>query len=188
MTIRGKSALRKKRLKAGPRGLGRRVAVSYSAPDAVWMSLWLGVFFCLGRKFLPEDAHEREVSVALGEVQAVPDHELVRDLEADVTAVNVDLPAGRLRQEGADLERGRLARLEVPQQVGEREPRVDDVFDDEDVPSLDRDVEVLEDAHDARRVDARAVARDGHEVDLARHLDPPHEVGHEEDGALENGD
>ena len=35
---------------------------------------------------------------------------------------------------------------------------------------------------------ADAVARDGHEVDLARDVDRAHEVGDEEDGALEDAD
>ena len=35
---------------------------------------------------------------------------------------------------------------------------------------------------------AVAVARDGHEVDLARHGQVAHQVGHEEDGALEHAD
>src|SRR5581483_965823 len=59
---------------------------------------------------------------------------------------------------------------------------------DEDVPPLDVDVEVLEDPDDARRVGLGAVARDRHEVDLAGHRQVPHQVGHEEDGALEDAD
>ena len=101
--------------------------------------------------------------------------------------MSISRRAGFVRSAQISSEAG-LAGLEVPQQVGERQPGVDDVLDDEDVPALDRHVEVLEDADDARGVDARAVARDGHEVDLARDVDPAHEVGHEEDGALEDAD
>src|SRR5205823_2079421 len=82
----------------------------------------------------------------------------------------------------------RLARLQVPDQVGQREARVDDVLDDEHVPAVDVDVEVLEDPHDAGRVGGGAVARDRHEVDLAGHADLAHQVGHEEDGALQHAD
>ena len=129
-----------------------------------------------------------QVAVALGEVEPVADHELVRDLEADVAHGHVDLAPLGLRQQGADLERGRLARLQVAHQVRERQPRVDDVLDDEHVPARDVDVEVLEDPHDARGVGRRAVARDRHEVDLARDDELAHQVGHEEDGALEHAD
>src|SRR5206468_4803184 len=54
--------------------------------------------------------------------------------------------------------------------------------------ALDVDVEVLEDADDARGVGRVAVARDRHEVDLARNGQVAHQVGHEEDGALEHAD
>ena len=67
-------------------------------------------------------------------------------------------------------------------------PGVDDVLDDQHVAALDRRVEVLEDPHDAAGVGRRAVGRHGHEVDLARDLDVAHEVGQEEDGALEHAD
>ena len=55
-------------------------------------------------------------------------------------------------------------------------------------PPLDVDVEVLEDPDDARGVGRRAVARDRHEVDLARDRQVAHQVGHEEDRALEDAD
>ena len=42
--------------------------------------------------------------------------------------------------------------------------------------------------HDPGGVGRVAVARDGHEVDLAGHGQVPHQVGHEEDGALEHAD
>src|SRR5262245_28123291 len=135
-----------------------------------------------------QDADVRKVPVALREVEPVTDDEPIWDLEADVTDGNVDLPPRRLRQERADLERGGTPRPEVAHQVRERKPGVDDVLDDEDVAVLERDVEVLENADDARRVTRRSVAGDGHEVDLARNSQLAHQVGHEEDRALEDAD
>ena len=70
----------------------------------------------------------------------------------------------------------------------ERQARVDDVLDEQHVAVLDRGVEVLEDADDARGVGRRAVARDRHEVDLAGDLELAHQVGDEEHGALEDAD
>jgi hypothetical protein len=96
-----------------------------------------------------ENCHVREVPVPLGEVEPVPDHEAIRYLEAGVANVDLDLAALGLRQQRADLERRGLARLQHAHEVREREPRVDDVLDDEDVSALDVDVEVLEDPDDA---------------------------------------
>src|SRR5207249_8706706 len=45
-----------------------------------------------------------------------------------------------------------------------------------------------EDADDAGGVRGVAVARDRHEIDLARNRQGPHQVGHEEDRALEHAD
>src|SRR5919198_1948501 len=87
----------------------------------------------LGQGVVAENRDKGQVSVALPEIEPVADHEAIRDLEADVADGDVDLAALGLREERADLEARRLARLEVPHQVGEGEPRVDDVLDDEDV-------------------------------------------------------
>ena len=69
----------------------------------------------------------------------------------DVAHVDVDLRGVGLAQQGEDLDRRRAARPQVAQQPRQREPGVDDVLDDQDVPAGDVAVEVLEDAHDARR-------------------------------------
>src|SRR6266568_2228812 len=181
MTTSGKRALRKKRF---TRYLLARVASTRSSPGrprpVLSGSFWNQIF--------AQYADVRQVPVSLCEVEAVADHELVRDLEADPADVDVDLPPRGLGHQSRHLERGRLTRLEVPDQVRERQARVDDVLDDEHVAALDVDVEILEDAHDTRAVGGRAVARDGHEVDLARDGQVPHQVGHEEDGALEHAD
>src|SRR5438034_9687787 len=92
-----------------------------------------------------QDGDVREVPVTLAEVEAVADHEAVRNLEADVAHGDVDLAARGLRHQRADLEACRLAGFEVPHQVGQGQAGVDDVLNDEDVAGLDVDVEVLQD-------------------------------------------
>ncbi len=82
---------------------------------------------------------------------------------------------------------GRRA-AEVLQQVVQREARVHDVLDQQDIAALELVVEVLEDAHDARGLRGRAVGGDGHEVELERQPDVPREVGHHHEGALEDPD
>ena len=52
----------------------------------------------------------------------------------------------------------------------------------------ERRVEVLEDAHDARGLRRGAVGRDGHEVDLAADVEVAHQVGQEQEGALQDPD
>src|SRR5207244_11521846 len=133
-------------------------------------------------------AHVGQVPVSLGEIQSVAHHETIGDLEADVADGHVDFAPIRLGQEGADLQSRRLAGLEVPHQVREGQPRIDDVLDDEDVAGLDVDVQVLEDPDDPGRVGLGPVARNRHEVDLARDRKRAHEIGHEENGALEDAD
>src|SRR3954468_21324758 len=137
---------------------------------------------------LVEYADVGQVPVPLGEVEAVADDELVGDLEADVAHRHGDLAPRRLGQQGADLEGGGLARFQVADQVREGQARVDDVFDHEHVAALDVDVEVFQDPHDPGGVGRVAVARDGHEVDRAGHGQVPHQVGHEENGALQHAD
>src|SRR5437868_182706 len=181
MTTRGKSALRKNRFTRYPSARVAASQASLRAPER----FALGPF---GNQIFAQYADVGQVPVSLREVEPVADHEPVRDLEADPADVDVDLAAGGLRHQRRDLERGRLARLEVADQVGEGEARVDDVLDDEHVPPLDVDVQVLEDPDDAGGVGGGAVARDRHEVDLARHRQVPHEIRHEEDGALQDAD
>src|ERR1700756_868761 len=139
MMISGKSALRKNRFngEASRAGYQRLGGYRAFAPGR------LCPFWDLGRI---EDAHVGQVAVPLGEVEPVSDDEAVRDLESDVAHRNVDLATVRLRQQGADLQGRRPPRLEVADEVREREPGVDDVLDDEDMPALDVDVEVLENA------------------------------------------
>src|SRR5262245_7802447 len=179
ITMRGKKALRKKRF-TGCQGTGGLSSGGVCFPRVSSDAL--------GHQIVVEHADVRQIAVSLGEIEAVADHEAVRDLEADVAHVHLDLAALGLRHERAHLQARRLARLEVPHEVREREARVDDVLDDEHVTVLDVDVEVLEDAHHARGVSGCSVARNGHEVDFARHRYRPHQVGHEEDRALEHAD
>src|SRR6185369_6731548 len=73
-------------------------------------------------------------------------------------------------------------------EVGEREPRVDDVLDQQHVTVGEIEVEVLHDPDDAAGAGGRAVRRHRHEVDLDGDVDGSYEVGHEDEGALEDAD
>src|SRR5437763_7449326 len=141
MTTTGKSALRRKRFT-------NSLSAGYQRLFSPTMAQLDRSRHCVRVQY----GHVGQIPVPLAEVEAVPDHELVRDLEAGVADADVDLAAGRLRQERADLQRGRVARLEHPHQVRQRQAGIDDVLDDQHVAALDVDVEILEDPDDAGRV------------------------------------
>ncbi len=61
----------------------------------------------------------------------------------------------RLAEQRHHLDRGRVPAAEVPEQPGQRQPRVDDVLDDQHVPAADVPVQVLEDPDHARRAGGR---------------------------------
>jgi hypothetical protein len=132
----------------------------------------------------------RQVPVPLGQVEAVTDEELVRHREPDVPDRQVlDEAAVRAVEERDRGERAGRAELERPAEVVERQPGVDDVFDDQDVAPLDRDVEVLEELD--RRAAARlvgAVAGQLDEVDVVDDRELPAEVDEEDDARLQRRD
>src|SRR5690242_11714208 len=130
MTTSGKSADRKNRFTGPLSAQGTSEYEHYRCPGLVGLQR-------RRQEVLVQYADVGQVPVSLRKVEPVPDDELVRDLEAHVAHGDVDLAPRRLRQEGADLEAGGLPRLQVPHQVREREAGVDDVLDDEHLPSVD---------------------------------------------------
>jgi hypothetical protein len=131
-----------------------------------------------------------EVPVALAEVEAVADEELVRDREADVTDGKVlDEPPVRPVEEGRRGERAGTPEAQRPDQIVQREAGVDDVVDEQDVAPDDVAVEILEqaDAALAARIGA-AVAGELDEVDPVDDRGGPREVGEEDEARLERAD
>src|SRR5262249_10332046 len=129
----------------------------------------------------------REVPVALVQVEAVADEELVGDGEADVPNGEIlDQPAVRTVEQRDGGERRGRTECERLAQVVERQARVDDVLDDHDVPAGDLRVEVLEqpDARVAALIGAGGVARELEEVEPVRDADGAREVGDEDEARL----
>src|SRR5918996_290797 len=133
-----------------------------------------------------ERGHVRQVPVLLGEVEPVPDHEHRGNLEAFVADIDVDPLDLGLLHERAHLEAGRTAGPKVLEQVRQRQPRVDDVLDQQDVLVLDVVVEVLQDANHAGGLGGRPVRRDRHEVEPERQADVPGQVRHHHEGAFQH--
>ena len=90
-------------------------------------------------------------------VEAVADDELVVDLETDVLDRHVDLAAAGFAQQARGLEALGVACAKNFEQVRERLSGVNNVFDDDDVTALERDVEVLQQADLPRALGCRAV-------------------------------
>ena len=129
-----------------------------------------------------------KVAELTGVVEAVADDELVLDLESDIFDLDVDLAAAGLAQQAGGPQDFRVAGAQDILQVVQREARVDDVFDDNDVAALQRRVEVFEQPHFAGAFRGGAVARDRDEVE--RHRAGRHragQVGEKDEGALEDG-
>src|SRR3954469_23375013 len=130
----------------------------------------------------------RKIPVPLGNVEAVTNDEARRDAETDVTKIEVDFLQSLFHEERTDLERRRPTGFEVLAQVLQRETRIDDVLDDEDMTVRQVEIEVLENAHHTARARRGAVRRHGHEVELDRQIDGEGEVAHEHERALEHAD
>src|SRR5450756_489856 len=164
------------------------------APIATIQRPLMGVAWCiaapLGLVGLgAENAHEAEVPVDLAEVETIPHHEGVRNLEANIVDRDVDQAAGGLVQERADPYRARVLALEVAEQVVEREACIDDVLDEQDISSLDWRTQILEDPDQSGRFRGGAtVARDLHEIYPQRQADSAHQVRHERQRSLQHAD
>jgi hypothetical protein len=131
-----------------------------------------------------------QLPVALVQVEAVADEELVGDDEADVAHRQVvdEPPVGPVEQRDGGDRRG-LAQLERPPQVVEREPGVDHVLDDEDVAVADVEVEVFEDADLVVTAHPRAaVAGKLDEVEAVHDRKRAREVGEEDEARLQRAD
>src|SRR6266511_3678671 len=93
-----------------------------------------------------------QVPVSLLEVEAISHHEHVGAIESHVPDGKGRDAAHGLVQKRAYLHRGGLPRFQDRDQVREREPRVDDVFDDQDDTPADVYLQVLHDPDSAHRL------------------------------------
>jgi hypothetical protein len=133
----------------------------------------------------------REVAVALVQVEAVADEELVGNGEADVAHREVlDEAAIRAVEQGDGRHRARVAEQQRLAQVVHRQPGVDDVLDDQDVAAVDAGVEILEQPDSALRgaVGAPVIGRKLDEVEVVEDRRRAREIGEEDEAGLERRD
>src|ERR1700686_2581428 len=118
--------------------------------DTFFLNLLSRTAIRLGR-WKRENAHVLEIAIALRIVQPISDDELIRNLKSDVIRLDVFLDAPlRLVEQRRDLQRIRLALLQNAEQVSESEPRIQNVFDHDDVEALDAGIQGFVEAHSAR--------------------------------------
>lgn len=98
---------------------------------------------CRGGGLL-EDADVGQIPVPLTEIQTVADDKLIVDREADVVDLHVDLTARRLTEQTRGAKIAWRARTENVLQVGQGQAGVHDVFDDDDVASVEGRVEIFD--------------------------------------------
>src|SRR5687768_1145748 len=135
-----------------------------------------------------DDADIREIAILFRVVETVADHKSIFDLEADVLDFDIDLTPGRLAEQTRRAQRLRPAGAEDLLQVGEGQARVDDVFDNNDVPAVQGGVEIFQQPDLSRRRRALGVARNRHEIERDLSIHPAYQVREEDEGALEHGD
>ena len=75
-----------------------------------------------------------------GVVEPVSDDEFVLDLKSDIFNRDVDLPPARLAQQARRSQGLGVPRAQHVLQVAQRQARVDDVFDDNDLAALQGNV------------------------------------------------
>ena len=124
-----------------------------------------------------------------GVIQAVSDDELVLNLESDIFNGDVDLAPARLAQQAGRAKRPGVARAEDILEIAERQARIDDVLDDNDVSALEGRVEIFEKTDLAGAFCRRSVAGDGDEIECDRaRRDRSGQIGQKHESALQHGD
>src|SRR5262245_56172950 len=118
-----------------------------------------------------EDTNIGKVAIDFIVVKAIADHEVVGDGKAYPVHRHDDFTAFGLIEQGNDTEGSGLAFLQNPHQIIECIAAVDNVFDNQDVASFNRLVEVLENAYNPAAFGSGAIAAGCHEVDLMRDID-----------------
>src|SRR5829696_6181525 len=133
-----------------------------------------------------EDRNVRQIAIFPCIVEAVTNHEFIRNGEAHQVYLDLDRFRFLLLQQCDDSQVARVPPLQHVEQVLQGETAVDDVFNNNNAPALDVFVEILQDANHTGALRCRAIRGNRHEIDLERDRHLPHQVRHERDGAVEH--
>jgi hypothetical protein len=78
--------------------------------------------------------------------------------------------------------------VQVLNDIAQAQASVDDIFDNQDMPTFNACIEVFEDAYDAAGLSTPAVARDGHKIEFNRQADLSSQVDHKDNCTLQDPD
>src|ERR1044072_1890169 len=87
----------------------------------------------------------RQVSIHLTNVQSVPDYKVIRNREADVLRVDLDLVTFWLIEQRSDGQRTDFTRTKDVRHIVQSQSGVDDVFDDQHIFCSEAYIKVLGD-------------------------------------------
>ncbi len=136
-----------------------------------------------------EGADEGEIAVAAFVIEAVAYDEFITYFEADVICGDVFGAGAALAEEDADFDAGGVAFLEEAFfDGGEGASGVEDVVEKEDVAAFDFGELIAVENDGAAGFGAAVVGGDGDGIEVKGELDAAHEIGCEDDPAVEDGD
>ena len=128
------------------------------------------------------------IAVLLRVVETVADDELIGHLEACKVGDDGLCAAGRLVEQRHDGHAGSALGHEVILEEVERIAGVENVLDDNNVAARNVLLEVVRDLHHAGRGRRVLIGRDGDEFNVALELAGAHNVGHEDERALQHAE
>src|ERR1019366_7124073 len=130
--------------------------------------------------------HVAQVTVKLIVVETEADDEAVGNLETAELHGDLDEPAGIAVQESAHGQRVGAAAGERLQKVAQRQSGIHDILHQQHIFVFDAIVQILGDAHDARRAGFVREGGDSQKIDLYRNLNVARQRGEKEHRALEH--
>jgi hypothetical protein len=132
-----------------------------------------------------KDTDVRKITEPLGVVHAIADDKMIRDAEAHVLCLDrFETPIGLVEKRG-HAQRARTVLHEHAFKKREREPGVEYVFDQDDVASLDRMIEILDELDGSAGTRALAVTGDSNEIKRTLNTDGASEIGEKDSSAFE---
>ena len=134
--------------------------------------------------FFFQYANIRQIPIAAVIVQSISYDKSVGDFKSIIIDRDIYFPARRLTEQRRNLYGSGPPFQEKGFQFAERNPRIYDIFDDEDIPAPDITVQVFTDLDKARRSRRSAITGADHEIKFNRTIDTAGQIGKECDGPL----
>ena len=127
-----------------------------------------------------------EVAKAAGVIETVADDEAVVDGKTHIIDLHIDPAPRRLAQQASCGKGAGIARAQDFMQIPQRRPTVDDVFDDDDMFAVNRDVQIAQETNFARGRGTLRIAREGDEIEREVSGNLPDQVRQKDEGPFED--